>query len=107
MEQFPRGGGPPSNPRALACLVSRESELAFLLRSLLKRSPPPNPRALACLVPRDSELAFLLRSLIKRSPPPNGGLAFSLLLFLIVGGFYSEVALRNEKQRAQCILDTS
>ena len=33
--QFPRGGGPPSNPRALACLVSRESELAFLLRSLI------------------------------------------------------------------------
>ena len=27
--------------------------------------------------------------------------------FLIVGGFYSEVALRNEKQRAQCILNTS
>ena len=26
--------------------------------------------------------------------------------FLIVGGFYSEVALRNEKQRAQCILNT-
>jgi len=23
-----------------------------------------------------------------------------------VGGFYSEVALRNEKQRAQCILNT-
>ena len=33
----------PSNPRALACLVSRESELAFLLRSLIKRSPPPPP----------------------------------------------------------------
>ena len=30
-----------------------------------------------------------------------------LLFFTIVGGFYSEVALRNEKQRAQCILDTS
>ena len=42
MEQFPRGGGPPSNPRAVACLVSRESELAFLLRSLIKRSPPPS-----------------------------------------------------------------
>ena len=27
--------------------------------------------------------------------------------FLIVGGFYSEIALRNEKQRAQCILNTS
>jgi hypothetical protein len=27
--------------------------------------------------------------------------------FLIVGGFYSEVALRNKKQRAQCILNTS
>jgi len=27
--------------RALACLVSRESELVFLLRSLIKRSPPP------------------------------------------------------------------
>ena len=35
------GGGPPSNPRALACLVPRDSELAFLLRSLIKRSPPP------------------------------------------------------------------
>ena len=33
--------------------------------------------------------------------------ALVLLNFLIVGGFYSEVALRNEKQRAQCILDTS
>ena len=30
-----------------------------------------------------------------------------LRLFLIVGGFYSEVALRNERQRAQCILNTS
>ena len=29
------------------------------------------------------------------------------LKFLIVGGFYSEVALRNERQRAQCILNTS
>ena len=29
-----------------------------------------DPRALACLVPRDSELASLLRSLIKRFPPP-------------------------------------
>ena len=42
-EQFLRGGGPPSNPRALACLVSRESELA--LRSLIQRSLPPPPRA--------------------------------------------------------------
>ena len=25
----------------------------------------------------------------------------------LVGGFYSEVALRNEKQKAQCILNTS
>ena len=33
---------PPFNPRALARLVSRESELAFLLRSLIKRSPPPS-----------------------------------------------------------------
>ena len=52
MEQFPRGGGPPSNPRALACLESRESELAFLFGSLIKRSPPPPPpgvdRAYAC-----------------------------------------------------------
>ena len=31
--------------RALACLVSHESELAFLLRSLIKRSPPPPPPA--------------------------------------------------------------
>ena len=30
-----------SNPRALACLVSREGELAFRLRSLINRSPPP------------------------------------------------------------------
>ena len=30
--------------RALACLVSRESDLAFLLRSLIKRSPPPPPQ---------------------------------------------------------------
>ena len=29
------------------------------------------------------------------------------VLFLIVGGFYSEVAFRNEKQKAQCILNTS
>ena len=35
------GGGLPSNPRALACLMPRDSELAFLLRSLIKRSPPP------------------------------------------------------------------
>jgi len=36
VEQFLRGGGPPSKPRALACLVSRDSELAYLLRSLMK-----------------------------------------------------------------------
>ena len=40
-EQFSRGGGLPSDPRALACLVPRDSELAFLLRSVIKRSPPP------------------------------------------------------------------
>jgi hypothetical protein len=34
------------------------------------RPPPSNPRALACLVPRDSELASLLRSLIEHSTPP-------------------------------------
>jgi len=28
-------------PRALACLVSRDSELAYLFRSLIKLSPPP------------------------------------------------------------------
>jgi len=39
----PEGRGPPPNPTALACLVSRESELAFLLRSLSKHSPPPPP----------------------------------------------------------------
>ncbi len=43
-EQFSWGGGLPSNPRALACLVPRDSELAFLLRSLIKRSPPPSSR---------------------------------------------------------------
>jgi hypothetical protein len=32
-EQFSGDGGAPSNPRALACLVSRDSELAYLLRS--------------------------------------------------------------------------
>jgi hypothetical protein len=42
-EQFSRGGVPPSNPRALACLVSRASELAYLLISLIKLSPPPPP----------------------------------------------------------------
>ena len=42
-EQFLWGGGLPSNPRALACLVPRDSKLAFLLRSLIKRSPPPPP----------------------------------------------------------------
>jgi len=39
--------------RSLACLVPRVSELASLLRSLIKHSPPP------------------LRSLIKLSPPPT------------------------------------
>jgi len=34
----------PLHPRALACLVSRDSELAYLLRSLIKFSPPPPPR---------------------------------------------------------------
>ena len=29
----PEGRGRPSNPRALACLASRDSELAYLLRS--------------------------------------------------------------------------
>ena len=41
--RFLRGGGPPSNPRALACLVPRDSKLAFLLRSLIELSPPPPP----------------------------------------------------------------
>jgi len=31
----------PLRPRALACLVSCDSELAYLLRSLIKLSPPP------------------------------------------------------------------
>jgi len=35
---FSRGGGPRSNPRALACLVLRDSESAYLLRSLIKLS---------------------------------------------------------------------
>lgn len=35
----------------------------------IAENPDSNPRALACLVPRESELVFLLRSLIKRSPP--------------------------------------
>ena len=61
-----RGGAPPSKPRALACLVSRDSELAFLLRSLIKLSPPPPPRI------------------------PLGA-------FLILGGFYSEVALQKRE----------
>jgi hypothetical protein len=34
------------------------------------RPPPLCPRALACLVSRDSELAYLFRSLIKLTPPP-------------------------------------
>ncbi len=38
------GRAHPSNPRALAGLVSRESELAFLLRCLIKRSPRPPPK---------------------------------------------------------------
>jgi hypothetical protein len=43
-EQFSRDGGAPSNPRALACLVSRDSELAYLfeifrLNSLLLKRP--------------------------------------------------------------------
>ena len=38
------GQGPPLRPRALACLVSRDSELAYLLRSLIKLSPPPPSR---------------------------------------------------------------
>jgi len=42
-EQFSRGGPRPSNPRALECLVSRASELAYLLRSLIKLSLPPPP----------------------------------------------------------------
>jgi len=37
------GGSPRSNPRALACLVLRDSELAYLLRSLINLSPPPPP----------------------------------------------------------------
>jgi len=44
-------GSPPLSPnprRALACLVSRDSELAYLLRSLIKlsSSPPPPPPGL-------------------------------------------------------------
>jgi hypothetical protein len=42
----------------------------------------------------------------------GAGVFVKLLLFFDcaignVGGFYSEIALRNEKQRAQCILNTS
>jgi len=42
------GRAPPLHPRALACLVSRDSELAYLLRSLIKLSLPPT-RSRACL----------------------------------------------------------
>jgi hypothetical protein len=37
------------------------------------RGSPSNLRALACLVPHDSELTFLLRSLVKLSPSPPYG----------------------------------
>ena len=39
-----------------------------------------------------------------RAPQSLDGSSPSIV---IVGGFYSEVALRNERQRAQCILNTS
>ena len=42
------GRAPALGPRALACLVSRDSELAYLLRSLIKLSPPPSESSLLC-----------------------------------------------------------
>jgi len=41
---------PPSKPRALAYLVSRGSELAYLLRSLTKLSTPPQIKLLLLLL---------------------------------------------------------
>jgi len=39
-------GIPPSKPITLACLVSRDSESAYLLKSLIKVSPPLPPASL-------------------------------------------------------------
>jgi len=49
-----RGGGAPFNPRALACLVSRDSELAYLFRSLTKVSPPP-PHVMHAVMEEEEE----------------------------------------------------
>ena len=49
-------------------MCARDSELAFLSRTLITRSPLPSSFLGHSL--RESEFAFLFRSLIKLSPPP-------------------------------------
>ena len=79
-EEVLEGRGPPSNPRALACLVLRDSELAYLFRSLIKLSPPP-PFSLslsAVVISRCAENGAALseeeeKSLISRFALGGGG----------------------------------
>ena len=51
-------------------LVGLKDRRSYPSTPVEERGVPLQPRALACLVPRDSELAPLLRSLIKLSPRP-------------------------------------
>ena len=63
----PEGRGSPPNPTALACLVLRESELAFLLRSLIKHSPPSSSPSLGYA--RASQV--VLFNDLRTRPPPS------------------------------------
>ena len=66
---------------------------------------PPEPQAAEAAVSGPGTSAAAPGRYSAR--PPERPERTIVNLLLIVGGFYSEVALRNEKQRAQCILDTS
>ena len=62
---FLRGQGPPPNPeqpRALACLTPRDSELASLVRSLIRLSPSPPPPDAGKKVRRRLVLTFCINS---------------------------------------------
>jgi len=54
----------PLHPRALACLVSRDGELAYLLRSLIKLSPPPP----CCWVERCGNVCIIFCQSIPSDP---------------------------------------
>ena len=82
---------------SLACLVSRESELAFLLRSLIKRSPPPpticgEASFAEPYTAREGALNHMTRALLHRKHHKHH------LLTAVVGAQGAEAFPAREKQ---------